>query len=145
MGFVHPILTEAVTKRGGTRRSAGSFRYSRWLLSYTRAPLSPQDGNRVADPRATVAAALAVFSKESGIVLVAVMLIYDVTFARRTSLPWRAAGGSAVARRHFRHAGAALAQVSSLLISFGDNLLQGLPTSWRRALPRSRCLLNISA
>ena len=76
------------------------------------------------------AAAIGLFSKESGVVLIAAMVAYDVAFwdRGRDRLPRKLAGYIAVllpTAVWFAMRQSALAQVSSLLISYGDNPLQG--------------------
>ena len=73
------------------------------------------------------ATAIGVFSKESGVVLVAVMIAYDLAFAPKISWGVRVASYLAVllpAATYFAIRSRVLAQVSSLLISFCDNPLQ---------------------
>jgi protein O-mannosyl-transferase len=115
---LHPVLTESVTNVVGRADLLAAFGLLAGLLCYVR--------------RWTLAlaaaAAIAVFSKESGGVLVAVMIVYDVAFPARMSWRTRAAAYLAavipmavflVIRSRV------LAHAPSQLISFGDNPLLG--------------------
>lgn len=125
---LHPILTESVTNVVGRADLLASFGILAGLLCYART-IAATDWRRHAWVLALAAsAAVAVFSKESGVVLPAAMIAYDLAFAPK--IPWRVR-----AVRYFAvlvpvaafllMRSRALAQVSSLLISFGDNPLLG--------------------
>jgi tetratricopeptide (TPR) repeat protein len=94
---LHPLLTESVTNIVGRADELAALGMFAGLLCHVRAGQSA--GLRKAAWLAGLAAsaAVAVFSKESGVAVVAAMLCYDAAFAR--SKPWRPrlAGYAAVA------------------------------------------------
>ena len=91
---VHPVLTESVTNIVGRADMLSCAGVLGGLLCRIRAG-SAAGGKRLAWMAAVgVASAVAIFSKESGIVLIAVILLYDFTFQRdaiRKSIPVYAA------------------------------------------------------
>ena len=152
---LHPILTESVTNVAGRADLLAAFGVLAGLLCYVRSTHSastPPNATKTAQVGRTptgcplgppapqvrplrswawmaalaASAAVAVFSKESGVVLIAVMVAYDVAFADRGQR--KLVGYIAVLTPigvWFAMRKSALAQVSSLLISYGDNPLQG--------------------
>jgi tetratricopeptide (TPR) repeat protein len=125
---LHPILTESVTNVVGRADLLAAFGILAGLLSYLRSAATT-GWRSIAWTVALAASAYAgIFSKESGVVLIAVMIAYEAAFATR--VPWRVriAGYLAVllpAAAFFAMRKSALVQVSSLLISYCDNPLQG--------------------
>jgi tetratricopeptide (TPR) repeat protein len=144
---LHPILTESVTNVAGRADLLAAFGVLAGLLCYVRSERRTAPSSSEPRPRGSgaltgrwrswawtaalaAAAAIALFSKESGIVLIAAMVAYDVAFwgHGRDRLAPKLAGYIAVlipAAIWFAMRRTALAQVSSLLISYGDNPLQG--------------------
>jgi tetratricopeptide (TPR) repeat protein len=120
---LHPILTESVTNVVGRADLLAALGVLAGLLCYLRGRSWPWTLALAAS------AAIAVFSKESGVVLIAVLLVGQAILpAGSQPRRFRVASYLAVLvpiaiffvmRRN------ALAQVSSLLISYGDNPLQG--------------------
>jgi len=152
---LHPILTESVTNIAGRADLLAAFGVLAGLLCYMRStqgtatlpnamkadqsgrtPMSAPDP-KIRPVRAwawtaalAAAAAVALFSKESGIVLIAVMVTYDVALTGRNQnrMLRKLAGYIAVLipiAVWFAMRKSALSQVSSLLISYSDNPLQG--------------------
>ena len=114
---LHPVLTEAVTNVAGRADLLAALGVLSGLLCYLRGR------SWWWPPALAVSAAVAVFSKESGIVLVAVLLA-----AQAISPRFRAAGYVAVlipAAVWFAMRHNALSQVSSLVIAYTDNPLLG--------------------
>ena len=95
---LHPLLTESVTNIVGRADLLAAFGVLAALLAYRQA-LQAGGARRVAWLAAiTTASAIGVFSKESAIVVVAVLAIYDFLYARGASWPRRLAGyGAALA------------------------------------------------
>lgn len=97
---VHPVLTESVTYIAGRADMLAAFGVLAGLLCHVRA--GSETGRRRLAWLAGVAAssAIGMFSKESGIVLIALMLVYDLAFRRgrmRAALPAYAAAALPVA------------------------------------------------
>jgi hypothetical protein len=124
---LHPVLTESVTNVVGRADLLAAFGVLGGLLCYVRGSTAP-GWRRVAWILALAsAAAIGDFSKESGVVLVAAMIAYDLAFAPKISWGARVASYLAVllpAAGYLAMRSRVLAQVSSLLISFCDNPLQ---------------------
>jgi hypothetical protein len=123
---LHPVLTESVTNVAGRADLLAAFGILAGLLCYARSFAAV--GWRRAGWLAALAAAAAigVFSKESGVVLVAAMAVYDLAFAPKTGWRARVAGYLAAALPvavFLAMRSRALAGVSSLVISFCDNPL----------------------
>jgi tetratricopeptide (TPR) repeat protein len=127
---LHPVLTESVTNVAGRADLLAAFGSLAGLLCYARS--STHSGWRRAAWLVALAAAAAigVFSKESGVVLVAVMIVYDFALAPKngpkTAWRARAVGYFAAALPvaiFLALRSRALARVSSLVISFCDNPL----------------------
>ena len=121
---LHPTLTESVTNVAGRADLLAAFGVLAGLLCYVRSGLTSGSRRWAWTAALAAAAAIALFSKESGVVLIALMAAYDVAFAG----PRKLAGYIAVlipTAIWFAMRKSALAQVSSLLISYCDNPLQG--------------------
>ena len=118
---VHPVLTESVTNVVGRADLLAALGVLAGLLCYTRVPNS----KRWLGPLAA-ASVVAVFSKESGVVLLAVMLLYDVAFPgwKTRAVGYVAALLPMAIFFVVRHS--VLSHAPSLLISFGDNPLLGV-------------------
>ena len=125
---VHPVLTESVTNVVGRADLLAAFGVLGGLLCYIRRGAAAGGWRRAAWTLAlAAAAAIGIFAKESGVVLVAVIVAYEAAFAPKFAWRVRAAGYLAVslpAAAYFAMRSRALAQVSSLLISYCDNPLQ---------------------
>ena len=127
---LHPLLTESVTNIVGRADELAALGAFAGLLCHIR-------GSRAAGRRKLVwlaalaaSAAIAVFSKESGVVVVAAMLCYDVAFGR--SQPWkpRLAGYAAVAPSFavfFFLRGRMLDHIAMPILPFVDNPLANAP------------------
>jgi tetratricopeptide (TPR) repeat protein len=124
---LHPILTESVTNVAGRADLLAAFGVLAGLLCYIRGAAAGGSRRAAWICALAAAAAIAIFSKESGVVLVAVIAVYDAAFTPR--LAWRARVAAylavlAPAAVYFAMRRGVLAQVSSMLISFCDNPLQ---------------------
>ena len=124
---LHPILTESVTNVVGRADLLAAFGVLAGLLCYVRGAAAIGWRKWAWTLALATAAAIGIFAKESGVVLIAVMVVYEAAFAPK--VPWRVrtAGYLAVllpAAVYFAMRQSALAQVSSLLISYCDNPLQ---------------------
>jgi len=93
---VHPVLTESVTNVVGRADLLAAFGVLAGLLCYAR---SITGGRRAVLWQLGVlaASAVAIFSKESGIVVVAAVFLYDIAWCRKAPLRARAIGYLAVA------------------------------------------------
>ena len=94
---VHPVLTESVTNLVGRADLLAAFGVLAGLLCHIQAAAAT--GRRKLEWLAALAAAAAIgiFSKESGVVLPAAMLLYDFAYGRRTGWSARWPGYAAVA------------------------------------------------
>jgi tetratricopeptide (TPR) repeat protein len=124
---LHPILTESVTNVVGRADLLAALGVLAGLLCYMRSAAATGWRSWTWTLALAAAAAIGIFAKESGVVLVAVIVIWEVAFTPK--VPWRAriAGYLAVllpCAVYFAMRQSALAQVSSLLISYCDNPLQ---------------------
>ncbi|HEX3747325.1 MAG TPA: hypothetical protein VHW09_25490 [Bryobacteraceae bacterium] len=125
---LHPVLTESVTNVVGRADLLAAFGVLAGLLCFLRT--GGTDGWRrwVWIATLAVSAFIAVFSKESGVVLIAVVVLWDVAFTPALPRTVRIASYAAMLLPiaiFFAMRQSALAQVSSLLISYCDNPLQG--------------------
>jgi protein O-mannosyl-transferase len=125
---LHPVLTESVTNVAGRPDLLGAFGVLAGFLCYVRSAGAAGPRRAAWLAALAAAAAIGVFSKESGIVLVAVMVVYGITFPHRLS--WRARAGGYLAMSlpvlvFMVTRSRVLAQVSSMVISFCDNPLLG--------------------
>lgn len=84
---LHPILTESVANIVGRADLLAAFGVLAGLLCYLRAAASSGSRRCAWLVALTLAAAIGIFSKESGIVVLAVIPLYDLAF--RSSAPWR--------------------------------------------------------
>lgn len=84
---VHPVLTESVTNVVGRADLLAAASILAGLLCYVQARRSPSNKKLYRLAALGTIAAVGVFSKESAIVLVAVMLLWDWTTSE--PLPWR--------------------------------------------------------
>jgi tetratricopeptide (TPR) repeat protein len=84
---VHPLLTESVTNIVGRADQLAALGVLAGLLCHIRAGQAAGRRKLAWLAGLAVSAAVAVFSKESGVVIVAAMLCYDISFGK--SKPWR--------------------------------------------------------
>jgi hypothetical protein len=123
---LHPVLTESVTNVVGRADLLAAFGVLAGLLCYMRG-LAATGWRSAWTLALAAAAAIGTFSKESGVVLIAAIVVYEVAFAPKARWSARIAGYLAVllpAVVFFAMRKSALSQVSSLLISWCDNPLQ---------------------
>jgi tetratricopeptide (TPR) repeat protein len=124
---LHPVLTESVTNVVGRADLLAALGVLAGLLCYIRGAATAGWRHAAWALALAAVASVAIFSKESGVVLVAVLIVYDVAFA--PAVPWRMRialylAALIPAAVFFAMRQSALAQVSSLLIAYCDNPLQ---------------------
>jgi tetratricopeptide (TPR) repeat protein len=125
---IHPVLTESVTNIVGRADLLGAFGVLAALLAHRQA-LDVSGGRKVAWLAAIALAVTAgIFSKESTVVVVAVIAIYDLSFGRAAS--WKARLPSYFAAvipcLVFLYVRAqVLGGVAATAFPFGDNPLMG--------------------
>lgn len=122
---LHPLLTESVTNIVGRADLLAAFGVLAGLLCYVRAASSAGQRKLMWLAGMTVAQAAGLFSKESAVVLPGLMLLYDLTFFRRTAWRARALAYAALALPwavFFYLRGQAHLH---MLVSFADNPLVG--------------------
>lgn len=125
---LHPVLTESVTNVVGRADLLAALGILAGLLFYTRAAATTGWRSAAWICALAAASAIAIFSKESGVVLVGVMLAWDLAFAAKAGWRRRTAAYAAVllpVAWYFAVRAHVLAEVSSLLIAYADNPLQG--------------------
>jgi tetratricopeptide (TPR) repeat protein len=94
---LHPVQTEAVTNVVGRADLLATFGILAALMAY-RKVLDSTGARRIAWLAAVfLSASIGAFSKENGIVVIAVLVLYDVVFARQASWANRIAGYVAAA------------------------------------------------
>jgi tetratricopeptide (TPR) repeat protein len=123
---LHPVLTESVTNVVGRADLLAATGILASLYCYLRSGRSVGWRSIAWTAGAAAASSIAIFSKESGVVLIAVLVAYDLAF-RAPQPRVRIAGYLAAlvpAAIFFAMRQSALAQVSSLLIAYTDNPLQ---------------------
>jgi tetratricopeptide (TPR) repeat protein len=125
---VHPVLTESVTNIVGRADLLAAFGVLAALLIHTRALGSAGGRKAVWLVAMALAVAVGMFSKESAIVIVAVLAAYDFTFARdaswRSRLPsYLAAAVPCLVYLYIR--AQVLANSPYMPTQFGDNPLLG--------------------
>jgi tetratricopeptide (TPR) repeat protein len=124
---LHPVLTESVTNIVGRADLLAAFGVLAGLLCHVQAASVPGRRKAAWLCGLSLAAAIGLFSKESAVVLLAIMLPYDVAFPKaswRERAPGYAALGVVVlAYFYFRHR--ALAPLPALHFPFTDNPLVG--------------------
>ncbi len=125
---LHPLLTESVTNVVGRADLLAAFGVLAGLLCCTRSASAGGWSKAAWLAAGAVASAVGIFSKESAIVVLAAVPLYDLTFGRATRLRSRLPGYAAVAlpvlvylpmRSHV------LAKLASVVTSFGNNPLVG--------------------
>jgi hypothetical protein len=93
---VHPVLTESVTNIVGRADLLAGFGVLSGLLCYVRAS-GPGRRRMIWLAAACLAMTVAMFSKESGIVLLALVVLYDLVFGRAGEWRRRVMGYAALA------------------------------------------------
>ena len=122
MWAVHPVLTESVTNVIGRADLLAGFGILAALLCVASGAESRVRGRWLV--AASVASAIGIFSKESGIVVIAAVAIYDFVFLRAKTWRWRATAYAAVALPCLVYLGArqmVLASSPAMKIPFTDN------------------------
>jgi hypothetical protein len=123
---VHPVLTESVTNIVGRADLLAGFGVLAGLLCHVQGGAAFRWRKLAWLAGLALAAAIGLFSKESAVVLLAAMVIYDLAF--RQTWRARAAGYQALAMSFlvfFYVRGQVLAKLPSALVPFGDNPLVG--------------------
>ena len=127
---LHPLLTESVTNIVGRADQLAALGVFAGLLCHIRGSQAVGLRKLAWLAGLAVSAAVAVFSKESGVVVVAAMLCYDAAFGRfqpwRPRLPGYAAVAAPFAIFFFLRA-RMLAYMPVPVIPFVDNPLAGAP------------------
>jgi tetratricopeptide (TPR) repeat protein len=125
---VHPVLTESVTNIVGRADLIGAFGVLAALLAHRKA-LETSGARKAAWLGAiALAVTLGMFAKESTVVVVAVIAIWDLTFGRAASWKARMPSYAAVAlpiALYLYVRAAALSGMPSVTFPFGDNPLIG--------------------
>ena len=128
---LHPLLTESVTNIVGRADELAALGVLRGPCCATSAAASPPGSEKAAWLAGVGAsAAVAVFSKESGVAVVGAMLCYDLAFGRRK--PWRpllagyASAAAPIAVFLFLR-GRMLDHIAAPVIPFVNNPLTGAP------------------
>ena len=125
---VHPALTESVTNIVGRSDLLAAFGVLAGLLCYARS-LAASGSRKVAWLSAiALATAAGMFSKESAIVVLAVVPLYDISFGKHASWRARIPGYLALVSPvliYLLVRNRVLASLPSAVISFGDNPLVG--------------------
>ena len=125
---LHPVLTESVTNVAGRADLLAAFGVLAGLLCLLRAGSAVGWRRWAWTSGLAASSAIAIFSKESGVVLIAMAIASDIAFRPATPRRTRIASYLAIlvpAAIFFAMRQNVLAQVSSLLISYCDNPLQG--------------------
>jgi hypothetical protein len=127
---LHPLLTESVTNIVGRADELAALGVLAALLCHIRGRQAAGLAGAAWLAGLALSAAVAVFSKESGVAAVAAMLCYDAAFGRRK--PWKPllAGYAALAAPFaifFFLRGRMLGHIAVPVIPFTDNPLAGAP------------------
>jgi tetratricopeptide (TPR) repeat protein len=125
---LHPVLTESVTNIVGRADELAAFGVLAALLCYVKSATAGGPRKMAWLAAAAIASAIGIFSKESGMVVLAIVPLYDIAFG--SGRPWRSrmAGYAAllpgaVAFLYCRAAMLAAHPLTS--VPFGDNPLEG--------------------
>jgi tetratricopeptide (TPR) repeat protein len=94
---VHPVLTESVTNVVGRADLLAAFGVLAGLLCYARSVAAVGRQAILWQAGVLAASTVAMFSKESGIVIIAVIFLYDIAWLRQTPLSARIGGYLAAA------------------------------------------------
>jgi hypothetical protein len=125
---LHPLLTESVTNVVGRADLLASFGVLAGLVCYTRSVVATGWRQAAWLVAAAASSAVGIFSKESAIVVLAVVPIYGLAFGRATT--WRSrlpvyAALSLPVLVYLQMRSHVLSNLPSLVTSFGDNPLVG--------------------
>ena len=123
---LHPLLTESVTNVVGRADLLAAFGVLAGLLCYTRSVAAAGWRKAAWLTAAAAASAVGIFSKESAIVVLAAVPLYDLAFGR--AAPWRSRlpGYAALALpvlAYLQMRSQVLAKLPSVVASFGNNPL----------------------
>ena len=125
---LHPVLTESVTNIVGRADVLAGFGVLAGLLCYIRGTTA-KGPRRIAWLAAlALVTAIGIFSKESAIVVLAIVPLYDFTFGRETAWRSRLTGYAAMLPGiavFFYYRAAMLAADPAATVPFVDNPLQG--------------------
>jgi tetratricopeptide (TPR) repeat protein len=125
---LHPIHTEAVTNIVGRADLLVAFGTLAALLAHRQAAASTGARRAAWFGAVLLAAAIAAFSKESGVVVIAVLVLYDVVFAHGTPWSTRLTGYAAAAlpcALYFYARAQVLANAPYLPTAYVDNPMLG--------------------
>jgi len=125
---LHPALTESVTNIVGRADELAAFGTLAALLCSVRSAAARGPRKAAWLAATAIAASIAIFSKESGIVVLAILPLYDFTFGRGTPLRSRVFGYAALlpAVAAFFYCRAAMLATNPIgVVPFVDNPLQG--------------------
>jgi tetratricopeptide (TPR) repeat protein len=125
---IHPVLTESVTNIVGRADLLAGLGVLAGLLAYSKSIESRGAVKAAWLTAAALATAIGVFSKESGIVVIGLVVLYDLAFKRSTSLRSRVPGYAAVLLPCLIYLGVRLTvlqQVPGSTFGFADNPLVG--------------------
>jgi protein O-mannosyl-transferase len=128
---LHPLLTESITNIVGRADELAALGVVAGLLCHIHASKSAGRAKLAWLAGLVFPATIAVFSKESGVVLVAVMLCYDLTFGKSSAWISRLGGYAAVllpAAVFFSLRASMLDHTAMAVVPFVDNPLVGAST-----------------
>jgi tetratricopeptide (TPR) repeat protein len=120
---LHPLLTESVTNIVGRADLLAAFGVLAGLLCYLKGGAARGRRKLLWAAALLLFQAIGLFSKENAAVLPGIMLLYDLTWPRRTSRRWRAMAYAALAPPFAAYFYLRAAAHMHFLISFGDNPL----------------------
>ena len=125
---LHPLLTESVTNIVGRADLLSAFGVLAGLLCYVKATQGSVRGSLPWLGGIAAVTAVGAFSKESAVVVIAVMLLYDFSFRRDLSWSRRLPGYAAAALPllvYLYIRGDVLGKLPATHFTFGDNPLLG--------------------
>jgi tetratricopeptide (TPR) repeat protein len=125
---LHPLLTESITNVVGRADLLAAFGVLAGLLCYTRSVAATGWRKAVWLAAAAASSAAGIFSKESAIVLLAAVPLYDLAFGRATRWRSRLPGYAAVALPvlvYLPMRSQVLGRLPSVVTSFTNNPLVG--------------------
>jgi tetratricopeptide (TPR) repeat protein len=125
---MHPVLTESVTNMVGRADELAAFGVLAALLCHVRSAGARGPRKAAWLAGTAMAAAIAIFSKESGVAVLAILPLYDFTFGRLTPPRLRVMGYAALLpamAAYFYCRAAMLAAGPTGVVPFVDNPLQG--------------------
>ena len=125
---LHPVLTESVTNIVGRADELAAFGTLAALLCHIRSAAARGPRKAAWLAATAIAAAIGIFAKESGIVVLAILPLYDFTIGRLAPLRSRIAGYAALlpaVAAFFYCRAAMMATNPTGIVPFVDNPLQG--------------------